>query len=182
MIEYDVAATEIRRLSRLKNYPRSWGEGDSAASQQDQQAETALIQAAAEAPDMYKLRRFVGDWERRHVDAPVPAVLYEAWRAGARYQGIRRRKCDLCGDSGWFTRHYVAAAISGDRDRVYIDASEIEDWWGRIRSTPTCSQRVYDEAMRCHCGTVQEPIAADQDQDGRAYRDFAARAAGDREQ
>lgn len=81
MIEQEQAAIEIRRLSRLKGYPRSWGETNPAAAQQDAQAEMALIQAAAEAPDVARLRRWVSEWERRHVDAPTPAVIYGAWRS-----------------------------------------------------------------------------------------------------
>lgn len=81
MIDQESAATEIRRLSRLKGYPRSWGETNPAAAQQDAQAEMALIQAAAEAPDLTRLRRWVSEWERRHVEAPIPAMLYVAWRS-----------------------------------------------------------------------------------------------------
>lgn len=183
MIDQDTAAAEIRRLSRLKGYPRSWESASPAAAEQDSQAEMALIQASAEAPSLSRLRQWVNEWERRHVEAPVPAVLYEAWRGGeyVRYAS-RRRKCGACGDAGWVTRYYVADCIAGkNAERVEIGAAEVDDWWARIRKTPTCAQRVYEEAVRCGCGNVQQPVEADADGDGTAYRDFAQRAGGDAE-
>lgn len=181
MIPETEAATEIRRLSRLKNYPRSWESAGSAATEQDAQAEAALIEAASGAPSLSRLRQFVSDWERRHVEAPVPAVLYEAWRGGATAFTAKRRKCGACGDAGWVTRYFVSDCIAGKaEDRTYIGETEVADWWARIRATPTCAQRVYEESVRCGCGIGQEPVDADPDSDRAAYRDFATRAAGER--
>lgn len=182
MIDQETAATEIRRLSRLKNYPRSWESAGEAAAEQDAQAETALIAAAATAPDLGKLKRFVADWERRHVDAPVPAVLYEAWRNGTQYAGVRRRqKCGACGDAGWVTRYYVMDAIAGgkNQERIYIGESEVDDWWERIRENKTCAQRVYEDAVRCGCGSVAPEVQPDDRADESAFADFRNRAAGD---
>lgn len=184
MIDQTIAATEIRRLSRLKGYPRSWESAGEAAAEQDAQAEAALIEAAAAAPSEAKLRQWVNEWERRHVESPVPANLYEAWRGPAvgTFSASRRQKCKACGDSGYITRHFVAACIGDSRaERIYIGSAEVEDWWARIRATPTCAQRVYDEAYPCGCSGVAPHIPLDTEADAVAYRDFAARAAGDAE-
>lgn len=181
MIDHEVAATEIRSLSRLKGYPRSWEQAEGAAAEQDTQAELALIEAAANAPSLTRLRQFVNDWQRRHVEAPVPAVLYEAWRANSGYRGTSRmERCGACGDSGWVTRYFVSDAIADPRAaRIYIGEAEVADWWNRIRANKTCAQRVYEESIRCGCGSMAPEVRKDVESDSGAYRDFAQRAAGD---
>lgn len=175
MIDQEQAAEQIRRLSRLKNYPRSWESATPAAAQQDQQAELALIQAASEAPSVHHLRRWVADWERQHVESPVPAALYAAWRSRGEYVGVRRRRnrCDVCDGMGWITRNFVQDAIAADNEKIYIGEDEVDDWWERIRSVPSCTQRVYSEAVKCGCGGTQQAVEPDPAGDAKALRQLA---------
>lgn len=162
MVELEDAQTEMRKLSQLKDYPRSWGESDPVRADQQTRAELSLVEAAAEAPSLSTLRRFTLDWMRRHIEAPKPANLYAAWHGpeSPTFETPRRTRCAECSDAGWVTRFFVVDAIAGTGgQRIPITAAEVDDWWERIRKAgPTCAQRVYEEAGRCRCqklGTIE---------------------------
>src|SRR5262249_49772036 len=104
----NIGRSFVERFSGLAKYPRT----DAGVDE--------LVRAMCTASDAQAAERWVTDWVKENKSAPMPADIYRAFELQGGFQSTRqiadgmrlengdwappKYKCNLCADSGWYTR------------------------------------------------------------------------------